>query len=92
MPSRVDRRKQAVVWTGPISITMILENAMNWDQIKGEWLQLKGKIRDKWGKLTDDDLEMIAGKKDQLLGKLQKEYGFNKERAEKELDEFLRTW
>ena len=65
---------------------------MNWDQIKGEWLQLKGKIRDKWGKLTDDDLEMIAGKKDQLLGKLQKEYGFNKERAEKELDEFLRTW
>ena len=43
-------------------------------------------------KLTDDDLEMIAGKKDQLLGKLQKEYGFSKDRAEKELDEFVRTW
>jgi uncharacterized protein YjbJ (UPF0337 family) len=69
-----------------------MEVIMNWDQLKGEWKQVKGKIREKWGKLTDDDLETIAGKKDQLLGKLQKEYGFNKERAEKELDEFLRTW
>src|SRR5688572_20117671 len=62
---------------------------MNWDQIKGNWKQVTGKIREKWGKLTDDDLDVIAGKRDQLLGKLQEKYGYEKERAEKELDEFL---
>jgi uncharacterized protein YjbJ (UPF0337 family) len=64
---------------------------MNWDQIKGEWKQFRGKVKEKWGKLTDDDLQVIGGKKDQLLGKLQKEYGYTKEQAEKELNEFCRT-
>jgi uncharacterized protein YjbJ (UPF0337 family) len=48
-------------------------------------------VKAKWGKLTDDDLDVIAGKKDQLVGKLQKEYGYQKDQAEKELDEFCRT-
>jgi uncharacterized protein YjbJ (UPF0337 family) len=64
---------------------------MNWDQIKGDWKQFKGKVKEKWGKLTDDDLQVIGGKKDQLLGRLQKEYGYTKEQAEKELNEFCRT-
>lgn len=61
---------------------------MNWDQIKGDWKQMTGKIKEKWGKLTDDDLTTIAGKKDQLVGKLQERYGYEKAQAEKELDNF----
>jgi uncharacterized protein YjbJ (UPF0337 family) len=64
---------------------------MNWDQIKGDWKQFQGKVKEKWGKLTDDDLQVISGKKDQLLGKLQKQYGYTKEQAEKELNDFCRT-
>jgi uncharacterized protein YjbJ (UPF0337 family) len=62
---------------------------MNWDQIKGNWKQFKGK--EKWGKLTDDDLNIISGKKDQLAGKLQERYGWEKAQAEKELDEFTNS-
>ena len=61
---------------------------MNWDQIKGDWKQLSGKVKEKWGKLTDNDLTTIAGKRDQLAGILQQKYGYAKEQAEKELDEF----
>jgi uncharacterized protein YjbJ (UPF0337 family) len=63
---------------------------MNWDTIKGEWMQVKGKVKEKWGKLTDNDLEVVAGKKDQLVGLLQKRYGYAKDKAEKEVDEFCR--
>jgi uncharacterized protein YjbJ (UPF0337 family) len=62
---------------------------MNWDQISGNWKEMKGKLRSKWAKLTDDDLENIAGKKDVLLGRLQQRYGFHKNRAEREIDDFL---
>ncbi len=58
---------------------------MNWDQIAGNWKQLKGNVKEKWGKLTDDDLEVIEGKKDQLIGRLQERHGYTKEQAEKEL-------
>ena len=61
---------------------------MNWDTIKGQWKQVTGKVKQKWGKLTDDDLTSIAGKRDQLVGKLQQHYGYAKEQAEKEIDEF----
>lgn len=64
---------------------------MNWDQIEGQWKDLKGKIRGKWAKLTDDDLEAIAGKKDRLLGKLQATYGKKKEIVEDEVDKFIST-
>lgn len=64
---------------------------MNWDQITGKWQQFKGNVKEKWGKLTDDDLTAIAGKRDQMVGKLQERYGYAKERAEKELDEFARS-
>jgi len=64
---------------------------MNWDVIKGQWKQMTGKVKEKWGKLTDDDLTAIDGKKDQLVGRLQERYGYGKEQAERELDEFTRS-
>ena len=63
---------------------------MNWDQIEGNWKQMTGKVKEKWGKLTDDDLTTIAGKRDQLTGLLQQRYGYAKEQAEKELNEFTK--
>jgi len=59
---------------------------MNWDQIEGKWKQMKGHVREKWGKLTDDDLETIAGKRDRLIGKIQERYGLAKDQVERELD------
>ena len=65
---------------------------MNWDQVEGKWKDLKGRFREKFGKLTDDDLETIAGKKDQLVGRLQQRYGYGKEEAEREADEAVRNF
>jgi uncharacterized protein YjbJ (UPF0337 family) len=62
---------------------------MNWDQIAGSWKEVQGKVREKWGKLTDDDMTVVAGKRDQLAGVLQRRYGLAKEQAEKELDQFI---
>jgi uncharacterized protein YjbJ (UPF0337 family) len=64
---------------------------MNWDQIAGNWKQVKGTVKEKWGKLTDGDLTTIAGKRDQLAGLLQERYGYEKDQAEKALDEFSRS-
>lgn len=61
---------------------------MNKDQIEGNWTQFKGKVKEQWGKLTDDDLDIIAGKRDQLLGRIQERHGLAKEEAEKQLDSF----
>ncbi|CUI17434.1 hypothetical protein PNK_1827 [Candidatus Protochlamydia naegleriophila] len=61
---------------------------MNKDTLKGDWKLIKGKIKEKWGKFTDDDLTEINGKREQLLGKIQKKYGLAKEEAEQELDEW----
>ena len=59
---------------------------MNWDQVAGNWKQFKGQVKEKWCKLTDDDLDVIAGKRDQLVGKVQERYGITKEEAEKEFN------
>ena len=64
---------------------------MNWDHIKGNWKQVAGRVKQQWGKLTDDDLTLVAGKRDELLGKIQERYGYAKDRAERELDDFIRT-
>lgn len=61
---------------------------MNKDIIEGQWTTLKGEVRERWGKLTDDDLDQIAGKRDQLLGTLQKRYGYARDEAERELKEW----
>jgi len=61
---------------------------MNSDQFEGKWKQLKGSVKQRWGKLTDDDLTALSGKKDQLVGKIQERYGITREQAEKEADEW----
>lgn len=63
---------------------------MNWDQIEGKWKELKGQAKVKWGKLTDDELDMAEGQRDQLVGKLQQKYGIAKEEAERQLDDWSR--
>ena len=65
---------------------------MNWDQIQGKWKQSAGVVKQKWGKLTDDDLTVIAGKKDELVGKIQERYGIAKEAAQKQVDEFTHAY
>lgn len=62
---------------------------MNWEIVEGKWKELKGSVRSKWGKLTDDDLEMIAGKRDQLVGRLQQRYGLQRDAAEAEVDGWI---
>ncbi len=61
---------------------------MNWDRIEGDWKQLKGNIKVRWGKLTDDQLDVIAGKREILAGKIQEVYGISKEDVEKQLTEW----
>lgn len=63
---------------------------MAWDQVEGNWKQFSGKVKEQWGKLTDDDLTRIAGKRDQLLGKIQERYGYAKDHAEREINDFTR--
>ena len=58
---------------------------MNWDQVQGNWKQLRGKALEQWGKLTDDDLDVVAGRRDQLAGKIQERYGVAKDEAEKQV-------
>ena len=64
---------------------------MNLDQVKGNWKQIEGKVKAKWGKLTEDDVTVIKGKREELAGKLQERYGLAKDEAEKELDQFCRS-
>lgn len=61
---------------------------MNKDEAGGNWKQLKGKFKEKWGKLTDDDMTVVEGKRDQLVGKIQERYGYGKDQAEKELSDW----
>ena len=64
---------------------------MNWDQIEGKWKQMKGSVRQKWGNLTDSDYEQIAGSRDKFIGRLQERYGYTRDKAEKELDEWMNS-
>ena len=63
---------------------------MNWDVIQGKWKQLKGSVKEKWGELTDDEIDQINGNKDVLAGKLQEKYGWAKNDAEREIDDYFR--
>jgi uncharacterized protein YjbJ (UPF0337 family) len=64
---------------------------MNWNQVQGNWKQFKGKVKEKWGELTDDELDQIAGKRDILLGQIQKKYGIAQEEAEKQVKDWEKT-
>lgn len=63
---------------------------MNWDTIKGQWKQLQGSAKQKWGKLTDDDLTRAEGDRDMLVGRIQERYGTAKDEAEREVDDWAR--
>ncbi|WP_271894367.1 CsbD family protein [Candidatus Phyllobacterium onerii] len=67
---------------------------MDWNRVEGNWMQVKGKIKEQWGRLADDDLDVIAGKRDQLEGKIQERYGKAKDEARREVDDWYnrQTW
>lgn len=62
---------------------------MNWDVVKGKWKEIKGSARERWGELTDDDLDEAHGEREQLVGKVQQKYGKTKAEAEREVDDFI---
>jgi uncharacterized protein YjbJ (UPF0337 family) len=68
------------------------DQAMDWNRVEGNWKEAKGKIKEKWGKLTDDDLTAINGQRDQLEGRLQQRYGYAKDQTKKEVDAWFATW
>ena len=63
---------------------------MNSDQLQGKWKQMKGSVKERWGKLTDDDIDVINGRNEQLVGKIQEKYGIAKEDAQRQVDEWMR--
>jgi uncharacterized protein YjbJ (UPF0337 family) len=65
------------------------EAAVDWNRIEGNWKQMKGKIKEKWGRLTDDDLDVIEGHRDQLEGKIQERYGLARDQIRKDVDQWL---
>jgi len=65
---------------------------MNRNILEGNWKQIRGTIREKWGELTDDELDQIAGKRDKLAGVLQERYGYTQMEAERQIDDFLESW
>ena len=64
---------------------------MNWDHIDGSWINFRGQVKEQWGRLTDDDLDKIAGRRDQLIGRIQQHYGMARDEAEDAVHEWLRT-
>ena len=66
------------------------EIKMNSDQLQGKWKEMKGVVKERWGKLTDDDLDVIAGQQEQLIGRIQNRYGVAKEAAQKEVEEWMK--
>jgi uncharacterized protein YjbJ (UPF0337 family) len=65
---------------------------MNRDTLKGQWKQVKGEVKRRWGKLTDDELDQVEGSFDKLVGRIQERYGYQQDQAEREIDEFLTTY
>jgi uncharacterized protein YjbJ (UPF0337 family) len=64
---------------------------MNWDRIEGNWKQFTGQVQQRWAELTDDDLKKVQGKRTELVGRIQERYGYAKDQAEREVDDWLRT-
>jgi uncharacterized protein YjbJ (UPF0337 family) len=87
---RTQRRKHSPF--GALAQVIITqEHTMNWDQVEGNWKQFKGKVQQQWGKLTDDDLDVIKGNQTELAGRLQERYGYAKDEAERQIDTWVKT-
>jgi uncharacterized protein YjbJ (UPF0337 family) len=67
------------------------KSIMDWNRVEGNWKQLKGKVRAQWGRLTDDDLDVIAGHREQLEGKIQERYGIAKDQIRSDVDQWLKA-
>jgi uncharacterized protein YjbJ (UPF0337 family) len=65
---------------------------MNWDRVEGNWKQFRGRVKEQWGKLTDDDLDAIEGRREQLAGRLQEIYGIGKDEADSRIKEWERGY
>lgn len=76
--------------TGITELNILTEGVrMNDDRLEGNWKQLRGKVQEQWGKLTNDDLDEVAGRRDQLIGKIQAQYGKSKDEAKREVDAYI---
>jgi uncharacterized protein YjbJ (UPF0337 family) len=64
---------------------------MNEDILKGKWRQIKGEVKSRWGKLTDDDMDVVAGDAEKLVGRVQERYGYQRDQAQREVDDFVST-
>lgn len=64
---------------------------MDWNRVEGNWKQFKGKIKEKWGELTDDDIDRMEGSREQFEGKIQEKYGIGKDQAKRNVDDWLKT-
>jgi uncharacterized protein YjbJ (UPF0337 family) len=73
-----------------LDVDMGKERTMNEDILKGKWHQLKGEVRSRWGKLTDDDLDRAQGDAEKLIGRVQERYGYQRDEAKREVDDFIR--
>jgi uncharacterized protein YjbJ (UPF0337 family) len=92
--ARAESREPFTQLTGSPGIPAIntqRRNKMNWDRIEGNWTEFKGKAQQQWGKLTNDDLDVVEGKRKELAGRLQQRYGYAKDQAEKEIDTWLNS-
>jgi uncharacterized protein YjbJ (UPF0337 family) len=69
-----------------------METIMNWDRVEGDWKQIKGKVQQQWGKLTNDDMDVIEGNRTELLGAIQKRYGVAKDEAERQIDTWMKNF
>jgi uncharacterized protein YjbJ (UPF0337 family) len=67
------------------------EAQMNWDQVQGSWKQFKGQVKQKWGDLTDDEIDRVEGRQEELAGLIQKKYGKTREEAEREVNDWAGT-
>lgn len=82
---------EQVAWTSRCRAINQREMVMDWNRIEGNWKQFKGSAKEKWGKLTDDDLAMIEGRREQLEGRLQERYGKAKDQVRQDVDDWLKS-
>ena len=90
--ARIALRNKGATHALPTHTIQQRESIVNWDRIEGDWKQFKGKVQQQWGKLTNDDIDVIEGNRTELLGRIQKRYGLAKDEAERQVDTWMKTF